>query len=175
MNYDQKPARAFDTIALLLDIPAGTVLNDSDVRNGCFVVHPDGTYNETRDQFVWMVFHGHIRHTHLETGSVTDRHAGYCSLGIFDKPGITRVDVVADTRMMCIPPHLRHGVSLQDIAAWRLAAGEEVVLPKDTKLFLASGTVQISDVPIAGPRQIYVTSMDKNVTAMTDAYGVTFE
>jgi hypothetical protein len=66
-------------------------------------------------------------------------------------------------------------VSLQDIAAWRLAAGEEVVLPKDTKLFLASGTVQISDVPIAGPRQIYVTSMDKNVTAMTDAYGVTFE
>ena len=26
MNYDQKPARAFDTIALLLDIPAGTVL-----------------------------------------------------------------------------------------------------------------------------------------------------
>ena len=75
MNYDQKPARAFDTIALLLDIPAGTVLNDSDVRNGCFVVHPDGTYNETGDQFVWMVFHGHIRHTHLDT--VSSCHGDY--------------------------------------------------------------------------------------------------
>jgi len=31
VNYEQKPVRAFGTIALLLDIPAGTLLDDEDV------------------------------------------------------------------------------------------------------------------------------------------------
>lgn len=173
-NYEQKPVRAFGTIALLLDIPAGTLLDDADVRKGCFVVQPDGTYNETQDKFVWMVFSGHMRHTHLDTGEVTERQAGYCSLGIYDKPGVTRVDVIENTKMMCIPPQLRNSVPLGDIAPWRLSAGESVVLPKGTKLFIASGTAQIGNVQIAGPRQISVTSGDRKIEALSAIYGLTF-
>lgn len=174
VTYEQKPVRAFGTIALLLDIPAGTILDDEDMRKGCFVVQPDGTYNETRDKFVWMVFSGHMRHTHLDTNEVTERLAGYCSLGIYDKPGVTRVDVIENTKMMCIPPQLRNGVSLNDIAPWQLSAGESAALPKGTKLFLASGTAQIGNVQITGPRQISVTSGDKNIAAVSAVYGLTF-
>ncbi len=174
VNYEQKPVRAFGTIALLLDIPAGTLLDDEDVRKGCFVVQPDGTYNETCDKFIWMVFSGHMRHTHLDTGDVTERHAGYCSLGIYDKPGVTRVDVIEDTKMMCIPPQLRNGVLLDGIDSWQLSAGESAALTKGTKLFLASGTAQIGNVQIIGPRQISVTSGDKNIAAVSAVYGLTF-
>ena len=174
VTYEQKPVRAFGTIALLLDIPAETILDDEDVRKGCFVVQPDGTYNETCDKFIWMVFSGHMRHTHLDTGDVTERHAGYCSLGIYDKPGVTRVDVIENTKMMCIPPQLRNGVSLDDIAPWQLSAGESAALFKGTKLFLASGTAQIGNVQITGPRQISVTTGDKNIKAVNAVYGLTF-
>lgn len=174
VNYEQKPVRAFGTIALLLDIPAETLLDDEDVHKGCFVVQPDGTYNETRDKFVWMVFSGHMRHTHLDTGDVTERLAGYCSLGIYDKPGVTRVDVIEDTKMMCIPPQLRNGVPLDAISPWQLSAGESTALSKGTKLFLANGTAQIGNIQITGPRQISVTSGDKNITAVTAVYGLTF-
>jgi hypothetical protein len=174
VNYEQKPVRAFGTIALLLDIPAETILDDDDVRKGCFVVQPDGTYNETRDKFVWMVFSGHMRHTHLDTNEVTERLAGYCSLGIYDKPGVTRVDVIENTKMMCIPPQLRNGIPLDDIAPWQLSMGESAVLPRGKKLFLASGTAQIGNVQITGPRQISVTSGDKNIAAVSAVYGLTF-
>ena len=51
---------------------------------------------------------------------------------------------------------------------------ESAALPKGTKLFLASGTAQIGNVQITGPRQISVTTGDKNIKAVNAVYGLTF-
>jgi hypothetical protein len=174
MNYIQKPYPAFGSVVLLLEIEAGLVINDHDVKQGCFVVAPDGTYSDSGDKFVWIVFEGHMRHTNLDTGGVTDRMAGYCSLGVFDSPGTIRVDVVADTKMLCLPPHLRNGIPLEKLSVWRLQKGQSADIPAGTKLLLAHGKMQIADTEISGPRQIRFTSGSKTVAAVSDCYGLLF-
>lgn len=174
MSVKQKPQAAFGSTVLLLDIKAGTVLHDEDVTHGVFVVQADGTYNNTNDKHVWMVFDGHMRHTNLNTGEVTDRTAGYCSLGIFDNPGRIQVEVLADTHMMCLPPHLRKNTALESLSPWRLKKGERVIVPAGTKLLLAYGNVMVENSTIAAPKQVRFSSGDKQVTAVADSYGLVF-
>lgn len=174
MRYRQTVHPAFGAAAILLDIENGHVIDDYDLKQGIFTVKPDGTYNETNDKYVWMVFEGHMRHTNLTTGDVTDRHPGYCSLGIFDQPGQIKVDVLADTKMLCVPPHLRNGIPLENISAWSLKAGESVAIPQGTKLFLGAGQIDVQGTSVAGPKQVRFASGGKKVTAVTDAYGLIF-
>lgn len=56
-----------------------------------------------------------------------------------------------------------------------LKSGEAIALPKDTNVFLCSGTVTINGQNHTGPKQISVKSADVVATATTDVYGLNFK
>jgi hypothetical protein len=174
MSRLQKPYAAFGATVLVFEVEAGAVINDNDVKNGIFTVQPDGTYSNTGDKFVWMVFEGHMRHTNLNTGEVTDRTAGYSSLGIFDQPGRIQVEAIKTSKILCMTPELRNEITLDSLSNWSLKAGDSTILPIGTKLLLAHGQINIDGSVFSGTKQIRVSSNEKVAIAVTDSYGLLF-
>jgi len=88
-------------------------------------------------------------------------------------PGVFEHTAIEESRVFCYDTRMNVGKNPQ-IDTFILASGQKQILPKNTKLFLCSGTLVVSEKIISEHTQIRVNTADVTVYAETDCYGLFF-
>jgi hypothetical protein len=119
------------------------------------------------------------KHTmHNETTGVDEvRTAGWTNVKDQANVGVYSITVDEDSSHLCFTSGESSGNSdvLPELNAFYLAAGESTILPKNTKLYLGRGALDIEGVAVEEMRQIRVSSDSKRVTAVTECHGWLFK
>lgn len=87
--------------------------------------------------------------------------------------GVFEHTAIGNAEVFCYDTRLNKGETAQ-MMPWHLPGATEAILPKNTKLFLCSGTLTINGNNVEKPTQLHIQSKDSLVTAMTDCYGLLF-
>ena len=166
---------AFGYIILKQQIPANTVLNESPAVDGVYTVTDVSKFGQTTDGFIWMYTSGQTKVTNVDTGEIQLRNPGYCNVVTPEKIGTFRHEIVEDSVIFCMSgrPNVER-LPLPALQYFSLAAYSKTELSPNTKLFLADGSITVGDQTFAGPKQIKVGDIAKEVTSNTQCYGYIF-
>jgi len=88
-------------------------------------------------------------------------------------PGTFEHTAAEESHVFCYDARLNEGKT-PPIGTFILLSGQEQILPKNTKLFLCSGTLTIGEKTLLEPAQISISTADTTVYAETDCYGLFF-
>ncbi len=166
---DSKPYRAFGYLVMVNRFFAGEDLNLPPVKDNRFSVGDSFPY-------VWMYIDGTVVSTNTATGEQKVRVAGDCTVTDPWPRGEWLVSNATDYDVLCISADTNPGKTppLPSVAPFVMRAGESRTIGKGTRLLLAEGQIDIDGVIAAGVRPIEFASGDKNVTSITDSYGLVF-
>jgi len=158
--------KAFDLIVTKGILPQGSVVSADPLVNNVF---PVGTVFE----YIWLYTKGRVLGVETTSGATLERVKNDCTLTKPFPQGEWRSSFVEDTEILCISPYLNPSkIPLANyVAPFVLLAQQSVEVPKDAKLFIGSGEIQINERTIAAPTQIRFSSGTKQVTAKQDTYG----
>lgn len=126
--------------------------------------------------FLWLYTKGTDVLININTQDSISRTAGQSTVTDPFPIGTWRTTLPEDLEFWCISGYLNSNKNppIPNVAIFSLLDGQGTVVPHNTKLFLASGTLEIGSNTIPFGRQIAFTSGDRTVTAIGDAYGFIF-
>lgn len=158
--------KAFDLVVTKVAFPQGIVTSSDPIVANVF---PVGT---TFD-YVWLYTKGKVLGVETTSGETLERVKNDCTLTKPFPQGEWRTEFLQDTEILCLSPYLNTAkLPLSNyVTSFVLLAQQSVEIPKDTKLFIGSGEIQINERTITAPTQIRFSSGAKQVTAKQDTYG----
>lgn len=167
---DSKPYRAFGHLLSKNTLRAGeTNIVSEPIFNSVFSVGDVFPY-------LWLYTKGHDVLINVDTQEQIVRGVGDSTFTNPYPKGTWRTTIPEDLELWCISAFANPNKKLTppDITIFALAANQQVFVAQGTKLFLASGTLEIAGSLINGEKQISFSSGDKTVRAVVDAYGFIF-
>lgn len=179
---NQKVFRAFGYIIVQNDWDQGEVFSDDYCTDNLFTIRREVDPSLTPDQFheqdfnhVWLITSGRIEVTEESTGNICVREAGFCTLDVQNQRGLLKLNVAEPTRLFCLSANrnLKRTPIIPTLNTFRLRAGETYNTSSEMKLFLAAGEFQSGVINATGPSQIILSS-NREITAVTDCYGLIF-
>lgn len=158
--------KAFDLVVTKSVLPQGCVVSADPLVNNVF---PVGTVFE----YVWLYTKGQTLAVETTSGATLERVKNDCTLTKPFPQGEWKASFLTDTEILCLSPHLNPSkIPLANyVSPFVLLAQQSVEVPKDTKLFIGSGEIQINERTITAPTQIRFSSGTKQVIAKQDTYG----
>ena len=165
----QKPFPVFGYVIVRNELTAGEVFTDQTIKENKYIV-------DEKFKTVWLQTKGHIHDVEDNTGATQDRYAGDSTLIKPEPIGHWTMQIVEDAVVFCLSPVVNENKYPQapDVIHVAIAAGQTREFAKDSKLFLASGTLTVEGKTFDGPKQIRFASSAKTVTAVTNCYGLLF-
>jgi hypothetical protein len=126
--------------------------------------------------YVWFYTKGTDVLINLDTQEQITRTAGDCTVTLPYPKGTWRTTLPEDLELWCISPfnNTTKHPPVPNVSVFSLANGAQTIVPRGTKLFLLSASIQIDGKTILAGRQIEFVSGDKTVSAIGDAYGLIF-
>jgi hypothetical protein len=129
-----------------------------------------------RFPYVWLYTKGSDVLVNVDTQEQIVRNAGDST---FTKPypkGAWRTTMPEDLELWCISAFANPNKKLTppEITIFSLGDGLQKTVVQGTKLFIASGSLEIDSKTVGPTRQISFVSGDKTVTAVGDVYGFMF-
>lgn len=180
----QIPCAAFGYVVLKNEFDENEILNDElFVNNVCNILSPaansDGLFiNKTnlKSGYTWLYTSGKVEITNVYNGQSHMRLPGYCNVDTPESVGMFMHNILEPSTVFCLGPVINSSRTplVPKTQVFRLKSGETTTLVTGTKLFLASGNMTIDDNQLSGPRQVWVKTSDKTVTADADCYGLIF-
>lgn len=148
---------------------AGEVFISDPVVNNVFTVGDLFPY-------VWFYTKGTDLLINLDTQEEITRTAGDCSVTLPYPKGTWRTTLPENLELWCISPFSNANKTppVPNVGVFSLADGQETIVPRGTKLFLISASIEIDGKTIPTGRQIEFVSGDKTVLAIGNAYGFIF-
>lgn len=167
----KKTCYAFGYIATRNSFTAGETLTFEPIYENVFTVGA-----EFQRTYIWLYTKGTDTLINVDSGETIVRTAGDCTLTTPYPIGSWRTTLPEDIELWCFsvytPSTMARG--LPNVEVFRLAKDQEVELPQGTKLFLATGVLQIDTKYFSIPSQIELKSGAKTVRALSDVYGFIF-
>ena len=180
----QKVYRAFGYIITKTEFNVGDALTEDVgycVANR-FKVDKEVNFHLKQDEVdateynhIWLITKGKVNCVVEETGYEYSRTAGWCILTDGSPFGTIQGDIVEELDLFCIAPNLNLNKIpiVPKVTFFKLLQGEIVEI-EDTKLFLASGIININDNIINTTTQVRISDK-KRVQALVDSYGLIFQ
>ena len=166
---------AFGYIIVKQQIPANTVINNDPAVDNIYTVTDVSKFGQTTDGFIWLYTFGQTKITNIYTGEIQLRNPGYCNLVTPEKIGTFKKEIVEDAVIFCLSGRTNDKkLPLPTLQYFSLTAGSKTELNPNTKLFLADGSITVDDQTFAGPKQIKVGDIAKEIIANTQCYGYIF-
>jgi hypothetical protein len=173
------PYLTFGWVIFETHVKAGTRGTDELFTEGEYVVRNpspfcDGEFGNTGCGYTWLYTKGLCKVTNLDTGVVQLRGAGYCNIDTPELVGVNKTEVLEDLTVFCLCGTSNAGKNptVPVTKVFRLSQGESISLPANTKLFLASGRLDIYGT-VLSTGQIRPKS-DVIASALDDCLGLVF-
>lgn len=165
----QIPYRAFGYLVIKNNFSAGEVFTIDPVVSNVFSVGQLFPY-------IWLYTKGTDVLVNVDTQEQITRTAGDCNTYKPYPQATWRTTLPEDLELWCISAFLNssNNPPLPDVTVFALPSGEQAVVPHGTKMFIASGSINIEGRSIATGKQVEFKSGDKVVTAEGDVYGFVF-
>lgn len=160
------PVATFGTVAFVCEAPAG---ESQTVALGAAGLYDTGYYYVTS---------GRMELTLAATGErLQDRTAGWYNMDHQNagasEAGDLLVVYAEDTAWVCIPKNF-NGQGLPPLTSLTLSDGEHSVIPRNSNLFLARGTIEINAVRYTGPTQLRVRTADMDACSIGPSFSLFF-
>ena len=161
------PHRFFGYIAMQTKVSPGDILNTDPVLDNVI-------YHRQSAEYIVMVTKGRDIFEKVDTGSTITFEPGDSTLTTILQDGEYRLKNSEYYEFWCISPYLNTDkIPLRNgLTPFKLMAGEEVQILKDSKLFLMEGVLNIGNSNYSGANRIQFTSGNKKVKALTNSYGL---
>jgi len=166
----QRAYAGFGYVVVQNIIPAGeTNIISEPVFNNVFSVGESFPY-------LWLYTKGTDVLVNVDTQETITRTAGQSTVENPFPIGTWRTTLPENLEFWCISgfSNPNKNPPIPNTAIFSLLDGQETVVPHGTKLFLASGALQIGTAVIPFGKQIEFKSGDRAVSAIGDAYGFIF-
>lgn len=176
---EMKSYPAFGYVLVRCKIQAGEIINDISVDNGVMTVDSvsdSGVATVNNSEYVWLQVYGEQTYTEQVTGEPTVHYPGWCNLVEDISVGKHSIHVDSNSEHICLSSHLNESrlPKMPPLSLFNLAAGEQIVMPKETKLYLVEGTLDVAGAKIPSMRQVHFKSGAKTVSADTNCIGLIF-
>jgi len=161
-----KVLKAFDLMVVKTESFSGSTVTVEPILENVFTV------GSTFD-YVWMISKGHLVCRETTSGEIIEFRKGESTLTKPFSKGEWRMFFMEDTESLCISPFLNETKTQipNKVAPFALLSGQDLEIPKDSRLFLGSGSLQIDDRTLNSPAQLRFSKGNKIVHANEDSFG----
>lgn len=165
---ESKQFPAFDYVIIKNKIEAGEIIDDDTLEDNVYL------YNENF-LTVWLQTSGLSTHTNV-SGEVQLRSTGDSTISKPLMPGSNTIVFNEQSDVFCVSPiaNKHKNPKVPPLDHFSLKAGQSVTLPLGTKLFLASGSLNLGGIIVDKIRQVELVTGARLCTANTDCLGLLF-